>query len=144
MAIRVKLRLRTGDREVIVSALVNSGFESEELDVAIPVRLAKELGLWPPREFSLEEVRTAGGSVEVYVVPNALKVSLHEVGGREVTCNAVIDPHLDEVALCDRMIDELGIVAVSFGRGLWRHVSDKPETVRKSASREEWSTCFQA
>ena len=52
VAIRVKLRIKSlrSNREVISSALVNSGFEAETPQLLIPRKLAVELGLWPPPE----------------------------------------------------------------------------------------------
>jgi len=49
MAVRVKIRPRAGSREVVTSALVNTGFESPAPDVAVPTAIAKALGLWPPQ-----------------------------------------------------------------------------------------------
>ena len=40
--------------------------------------------------------------------------------------------------MSDYAIDELGIVAVSFRRGLWRHVSDTASTIRESVEPEYW------
>ena len=37
-----------------------------------------------------------------------------------------MNPLVDEVLLSDVAIDELGIVSISFGRGLWRHKVDTP------------------
>ncbi len=39
MAIRVKLRIKQGDKEVVTSALVNSGFEANSPQLLIPRRL---------------------------------------------------------------------------------------------------------
>jgi hypothetical protein len=47
VACRVRIRLST-DKAVETSALVNSGFESDDPDVVIPVELARRLNLWPP------------------------------------------------------------------------------------------------
>lgn len=48
MACRVRVKLSTRSRAVETSALVNSGFESDDPDVVIPVELARKLDLWPP------------------------------------------------------------------------------------------------
>ena len=69
VAIRVKLRIKSlrSNREVISSALVNSGFEAETPQLLIPRKLAIELDLWPPPEDAyLIEVGTAGGPVRNY------------------------------------------------------------------------------
>jgi len=41
MAVKVKIRLRAGIREVATSALVNTGFESPAPDAAVPTAVAK-------------------------------------------------------------------------------------------------------
>jgi len=138
MVVRVRVRLQAGENTLVTSALVNAGFEGEGLDLAIPVEVARRLGLWPPTQFALEAVSTAGGIVSVYIVPNAIRLALVDVLTEPIVCNAIIDPHLDEIALCDKLIDALGIVPVSFGEGTWRHRSDPPETIRSSAPPEFW------
>ena len=52
MAVRIRLRIRClrRSKEVVTSALVNSGFEAETPQLLIPRRLAIESGLWPPPE----------------------------------------------------------------------------------------------
>jgi len=61
MAVRVKIRLRAGSREVATSALVNTGFESPVPDVAVPTAVAKALGLWPPQGPGLSQPTQAAG-----------------------------------------------------------------------------------
>lgn len=64
MACRVRVRLRRGSRCVETSALVNSGFESDEPDVVVPVEVARALGLWPPPDdVELAELGTGGGDL---------------------------------------------------------------------------------
>lgn len=45
MAVRVRLRIGSGNREALFSALVNSGFEADEPQLILPYRLAEVLGL---------------------------------------------------------------------------------------------------
>ena len=40
MAVRVRLRIRKTKREILTTALVNTGFESDEPQLIIPLRLA--------------------------------------------------------------------------------------------------------
>jgi len=56
----------------------------------------------------------------------------------EVRCLIIVNPLVDEVLLSDVAIDELGIVPIGFGRGLWRHKADDASTVRRSAEPEYW------
>ena len=46
----------------------------------------------------------------------------------------VIQEGLYEPLITDITIDSLGIQVISFSRGLWRHMKDSPDTVRKSYS----------
>lgn len=46
MAVRVRLRLRTGAGEVLSAALVNSGFEADTPQLVVPIALARRLDLW--------------------------------------------------------------------------------------------------
>ncbi|MBS7653183.1 hypothetical protein KEJ13_08655 [Candidatus Bathyarchaeota archaeon] len=45
LAVRVRLRIGSGNREALFSALVNSGFEADEPQLILPYRLAGVLGL---------------------------------------------------------------------------------------------------
>jgi len=47
MAIRLRLSLKRGDKEINTVAMVNSGYETLEPEILIPSRLAEELGLLP-------------------------------------------------------------------------------------------------
>ncbi len=50
MVYRVLIKLVKDDKEVETKALLNSGFEANTPDIAIPINIAKQLDLWPPRE----------------------------------------------------------------------------------------------
>ena len=134
MGVRVRLEIRANDRSVLVPALVNSGYEASEPELSIPIQVAKELSLWPPQEFQLEEVETAGGPAHVYVALRPVKVRL--ILGRsdepEVECAVVVSPGSSEVLISDQLIDALGITVISFGRGLWRHKDDPEGVIRGS------------
>jgi len=140
MGIRVQVRVVAGCSSALTSALVNSGFESDTPDLCVPVGLARALRLWPPSAFTSEEVETAGGAASVYVLDVEARVQLVIEGEvrRDVPCILIVNPHVDEVLLSDYLIDELGIVPISFRKGTWRHVSDPPSTVRKSAKPTYW------
>ena len=50
LPVRVKVRLRSlrNNSSVLVPALLNTGFTSNELDIHVPKDIASRLGLWPP------------------------------------------------------------------------------------------------
>ncbi len=139
MPTRVKVVLRKGDKEIATSALLNTGFTSDQLDVLLPKKLAEVIGLWPPPEGSrIESLDTAGGEVMAYTIPNALRLTV-DAGDRrskEVTCNVVVSLHEKEVLLSDAVIEELGIHIISPRKGIWRFKDDVKD--RKSVECEEW------
>jgi len=140
LAVRVKLRVKSlkAGKEVVTSALVNSGYEAETPQLLVPRRLALELGLWPPPdEAVLVEVGTAGGPVRNYLVPRAAEV-LVEAGDRAVgpvQCDVMISILEHEVLISDRLGGELGIVILDL-RGKWRF-SDE-DRVRETEPPQYW------
>jgi len=135
LGVRVRVLLRRGDKEIITSALLNTGFESEELDLVLPSQLADELGL---RSELGEFVRldTAGGPLECAFVEQALelKLLLEDREGPELTCNAIVSPYEREVLLSDAVIEALGIQIISAKSGKWRLKDDPPGLERSSVS----------
>lgn len=140
MAIRVKLRIRSlkSGKEVVSSALVNSGFEAETPQLLVPRKLALALDLWPPPEDAyLVEVGTAGGPVRNYLIPRAAQV-IAEAGDKTVgpvRCDLMISNLEHEILISDRLGSELGIVILDL-RGKWRF-SDE-DIVRESEPPEYW------
>lgn len=70
MGVRIKIRIRSYQSEVETSALVNTGFETDEPEILLPANLAKDLGLYPPIEGSkLEEYSVVGGITFIIRIP---------------------------------------------------------------------------
>jgi len=140
VAIRVKLRIRSlrSNREVVTSALVNSGFEAGTSQLLIPRRLAVELDLCPPPENAyLIEVGTAGGPVRNYLVPSAAEVIVETPDGSvgPVKCDVMISSLEYEVLISDELGAALGIVILDL-RGKWRF-SDE-DVVRETEASQYW------
>ena len=137
MALRVKLRIKVANSEAKaeVSALVNTGFETEKPQLLIPKALASKLGLWPPPPDSkLIELGTAGGPVRHFLLPGFLEVAV-VAGEREVgpvACDAIISHIEEEVIVNDKLSEALGIIIVGPGSGKWRFVDDPPDLIRRS------------
>ncbi|RLG82813.1 MAG: hypothetical protein DRO39_09160 [Thermoprotei archaeon] len=132
--LRIAIRSRLSGKELLVKALVNTGFTSDTPDIAVPVPLAEALGLWPiPREAISVSMETGGGVVEGYVVPQALvvRVVAEDRVSREVVANALINPHIGEVLISDYLAEELGIQILYPRRGIWRFADEQRE--RRSA-----------
>jgi len=141
LAVRVRVRLVRGGKEVETSVLANSGYESETPQVLVPVRVAELLSIWPPIEGVEESVfDTAGGPLRVWIAPRAVKVRVmvHDVDTPYVEADVVISPLADEVLLSDKMISELNIALEDVGRGYWRFTWEPKERVRRSEPPKYW------
>ena len=144
MALRVKLRIKVknSDRAIETSALANSGFETEKPQLLIPIRLARELGLWPPPPYAeLIELGTAGGPVRNYVIRDILEVSViteDRIVG-PITCDALISHLEHEVLINDKLGEELKIVILAMGSGKWRFSDDPPDVIRKTEAPQYWA-----
>ncbi len=143
MAIRIKLRLKTGTsgEPIEVSALINSGFETDTPQLLIPVELARRLALYPPPATStIIEVGTAGGPSRVFLVREALYVWAvtddREVGPKLV--DVLISPIEEEVLVNDKLTEELGMILLAIGSGKWRFVDDPMDKIRHSEKPQYW------
>ncbi len=141
MAVRVRVRIARDGKEVVASALANSGYESETPQVLLPIEAAEILNLWPPGK-NLEETifDTAGGPLRVWVASRAVrvKVVVEDVDTPFVEADAIISPIADEILLSDKMISELNIALEDPGRGYWRFTWEGKEVKRKSEPPRYW------
>jgi len=133
--VRLKLRIRVGDRAVEAVALLNSGYEAPTPQLLIPVSLAHELGLWPPTNAVDVELDTAGCPLRAWLYPRtaSVKVLAEDAGSREVLTVIVVSPLADEPLISDMLAEELEIAVESFGRGLWRFRWESSGKLRRSA-----------
>ena len=143
MVVRVRVRLEVGELNVTTSALANSGFESEEPEVVLPLKVAERLNLYPrlPSGVIVEEYTSVGRMrIQVFRAPRILRVYVvceDRVKG-PITATAVIVPGEDEVTLSDKTLDTLGIMLIKPGEGLWKFTDDPPNITRKSQPPERW------
>ena len=138
MVVRVKVRIIRENfnksREVVV--LVNSGAESEEPVVVVYPDVVDVLG-FSIDDFDLIEVELASGKTHNLISKEKVRVELLDEKGNSLSsiyAYLAVDESLTEPLITDITIDELGIQVISFKKGLWRHINDPPNTVRKSAS----------
>lgn len=136
MACRVRVKIRVGDRIIDTGALLNSGFESDTPDIAIPVDIAKELGLWPPYSASTAILDTGGGeTVNPYYESYAeLELTLEDRESKKIKVNIIVNPYIDERVISDYVASELGVILLDFKKGLWRLRDDPLERLGKAYS----------
>ena len=135
MAVRLRIRIKTSDREAEAIALINSGYEADTPQLLIPVKLARELGYWPPPEASIEAIfDTAGGPLKVWIVREGadVKVVCRDVESNSVKVDIVVSQLADEPLISDKLAGELKLVVEDFAEGLWRFRWEKPGIRRRS------------
>jgi hypothetical protein len=121
--LRIEVRRRDLNEGVMLTALVNTGFTSEEPDILMPSNVAKTLGLWPQPDGSLSIIfTTAGGEVEGYEVPRSVfvRVLAEDRASKEVLANVLINPLTEDVLISDALAEELGIQILYPRRGIWK------------------------
>ncbi|WP_232203776.1 hypothetical protein [Caldivirga maquilingensis] len=134
MRLLLRLRRVNTNNETLVKAIVNTGFISDDPEIALPIVVAERLGLWPrPSEAINASLDTGGGSVEVYVVPRSLIVNVitEDKISDSIIANALIDPYIDETLINDALTEELRIEILSPRSGLWRFSGEA--IIRRSA-----------
>lgn len=142
MGVYVKLKLKsllTG-KEIEVVGVVNTGFRSDNLDLAIPISIAEKLGLWPlPKDRSLVTIlSTGGGDVSSFLIPHSItvKVITEDRESREVIANVLINPFINEILISDTLTEELGIQILFPRKGIWKFIDD--DKIRYSVNPEEY------
>ena len=124
MAVRLRMKLKRGSEELVLKALVSSGYETVEPEILLPLEMAEKLNLIPklPEGSEVKEYSLAdGSSTRLIRIPKAAKASVVEedrtVG--EVEVDVVVSERAEEALISDKLAGKLGIVALDFSEGLW-------------------------
>ncbi len=139
MGVRVKLRICTESRCIETSALVNSGFESLEPEIVIPIALADALGIEVSNSIATYEV-AGGGSVAAFRAREQVRVGLvlDDRPCPQIPAVASIMPGEHEVIVSDRLAHDLGIVIIDPFEGLWCLRDEIGRKVRHSVPPQHW------
>ncbi|MEM0481923.1 MAG: hypothetical protein QXM16_03420 [Nitrososphaerota archaeon] len=137
---RVKLRVKAGEKTLETIALANSGYEAETPQLLVPIGFARELGYWPPTPGAETEFETAGGPLKVWVVPGGCNVqaTAEDAESPLVEADLVISPLADEILLSDKLIGKLQLSLEDVGEGLWRFRWEPKEKLRKTLPPKYW------
>jgi hypothetical protein len=123
MALRVKIRVSSGEKEVLMPALVNSGYETDTSELLVPVKVAEALGLWPEtKEAVMERYKVVGGEeVSVVRMKKSARVEIlaEERASKPVESDIVVSEGEEEMIISDKLASKLGIVILDIGEGVW-------------------------
>ncbi|MBS7614084.1 hypothetical protein KEJ48_07615 [Candidatus Bathyarchaeota archaeon] len=136
----MRLRIRGSETSITTSALVNSGFEAEEPQLVIPIKLAEALSL-TNLQASIEDLSVAGGGrVSGYRIEERISVELIMEDRKPVKAEAVatILPGEGEVIISDNLASNLGIVILDPHKGLWCLRDELNRRERTTVQSEKW------
>lgn len=123
------------------SALLNTGYTGSSPEIIVPVKLAEEMGLWPPPIEAIESTYdTAGGPARFHAIKDAatLRIVEDDVASKELTTDVVISRMEREPLLSDVVIGELEVVILNAQKGYWRFSFDPSNKTRYTKSVQLW------
>lgn len=146
MPVRVKIRIKSLkglkiSKAIESSALLNTGYTGSSPEIIVPVRLAEEMGLWPPSIDAVESTYdTAGGPARFYAIKDAITLQIIEddAASKELTTDVVISPMEREALLSDVVIGELEVAIMNAHKGYWRFGFDPSNKTRYTKSVQLW------
>lgn len=133
MVVYVKIRVKSRSTVGEYVVLANGGASSPDPVLVVDENIARELGYVSGE---IAEASIADAKRKVYIVKNAVELVLLGEEDEELSkiiAHLVIHPGLEEPLITDITIDELGILILSFSKGLWRHINDPPSKIRRTA-----------
>jgi len=142
MGVRVKIKVVMANKTLETTALVNTGYETDEPQLLVPhvFLIRNNVDLEDLGRPMTMEYDTAGGPVAMHVYPKACKVAVIEPDkiSREVESDLVVSLIEKEVIMSDALIEELGINIINPKTGLWRFTDDPPGIHRRSYKPQLW------
>jgi len=136
MGVRVQLKIRLNNVEIKTSGLANSGYESDEPEIHIPLALARKLGFGMEKMTS-QKYRVVGSDVNAYRLGKVrVQVITEDKETPPIEAIAVMVPGEYEVLLSDALIEALSIEILRPKSGIWRFKGEQKE--RKSVEPEYW------
>ena len=138
MVVRLKIRIKRGNKIVETLAIANSGYASRVPEIVVSRNIAEKLNIYPnlPSGTRVVRYRTASGRIEEFIrVENCAEVQVIESDKVSdlVKVNVVISPYINICLLSDKLISALKVVLLDPGEGLWCFRDEISKKIRKSA-----------
>jgi len=140
LVVRVKLKIKGKNKEVITSALVNSGFEATEPQLIIPLSLAEAIGV-TSMEADIEDFSVAAGNkVSGYRIKEPIEVELILEDREPIKTQAAVTilPGEVEAIISDYLASALNIAILNPRHGDWCLQDEIGTKRRTSTPPEEW------
>lgn len=136
MGVRVNIELKLGEKIILTSAFANSGYETDEPEIHIPIALAKELG-FKLKNLRGELYKVVGSEITTYTLGNILvRIVTEDKKSEWIRARAVTVPGEYEVILSDALIEALNMEIIKPRSGLWKFSEETK--IRKSVEIKYW------
>jgi hypothetical protein len=138
--VKIEIRGKTSAKNILTTAILNTGYESEQPELTIPEKVGKLLGILPkaPHHATLSAFKTAGGIIDMlYLEKEAnIRIVCKDKISRFITCNLAISHFEDEILISDVAIEKLRVEIINPGKGMWRFKGEKK--LRTSELPQKW------
>ncbi len=137
MAVRVKVRIALGGHSVQVVAIANTGFETDDAQLLLPVAIGKHLRGTRASKATPIRYATAGG-MGLSLVPIGIGSVRALVPDRQtpaVDARILVSQDETEIVMNDVLVEALGLVLLKPGHGIWRFLDDAQDRERPSEPR---------
>ena len=138
MAVRVPIEITFGSQKVNVSAIANSGYETNEPEIIIPLSFGKEKFGISENKGKEVEYRAAGRQEVKFIRFENAGICVVTDDSISSVVNAVLNTSENEVEviLNDMLVEMLGVDLVKVAQGKWRFLTDPPKKLRDSSRRQ--------
>ncbi|MBW8051148.1 MAG: hypothetical protein FVQ77_12575 [Cytophagales bacterium] len=136
MAVRLPIEINVSSVKANASALANSGYETIEPEILVPLSFAKNnLGLSTEDGKKVAYQAAAHKEVQFYFIEKKVKIKVVTKDKQSVYIDAIllISETEDQVVLNDKLVGRLGIDLVNVAEGIWRFTDDPSDISRKSS-----------
>lgn len=125
------------------AGLANTGYIAPAPELGLPLKLGRELGIWPglrSEALVLRGYGLGGIKLKILSVPSSIRVRalVQDRVTEHLICNATLISGENRLLMSDQLLGGLGIDLYDPARGLWRFRDDPPDKLRRSAQPQYW------
>lgn len=136
MGVRVAVELKRGGKAATTPAVANTGYETEEPEIHLPLALARDLG-FELKGLRGERYRVVGSEVTTFPLGEVeVRAVAEDAASKLVKAKAVMVLDEHEVILSDSLVEALGVELIKPKRGLWRFTGETK--LRASVEAKYW------
>ena len=139
MAVRLLIEIQISTVKANVSALANSGYETIEPEILVPLSFAENnIGLSIKNLKKVAYQAAAHKEVQFYFTEEKVKIKVVTKDKQSSYVDAIllISETEDQIILNDKLVGKLGIILLDFGEGIWRFTDDPSDKSRESTDRQ--------